>query len=102
MTRLRQWERGRQGLWFGAGLALLPLGCTELPPSTELSTERSAVINGVLSDETQDGVVFVDGGTNGLCSGSLIAPNVVLTALHCIAHNDKTGVFTCNSDGTLT
>ena len=59
------------------------------------------MINGVLSDDSQDGVVFVDGGTNGLCSGSLIAPNVVLTALHCIANNDKTGVFTCNPDGTL-
>jgi hypothetical protein len=101
MMRSRRSRPTPRWLYSGAGLALLPLACTDARSLEAVSTEQGAVIHGVLSDETQDGVVFVDGGTNGLCSGSLIAPNVVLTALHCVAENDKTGVFTCNSDGTL-
>ncbi len=35
------------------------------------------------------------------CTGTLVAPNLVLTALHCVAPL-RDADFTCNSDGTVT
>jgi S1-C subfamily serine protease len=51
---------------------------------------HAKILGGTDSDASQDAVVsltFPDGG----CSGTLIAPNLVLTALHCVASIDQTG-----------
>jgi MYXO-CTERM domain-containing protein len=40
---------------------------------------------------------------NGIaCSAALIAPDVVVTALHCVSEFDLDKSFSCQSDGTLT
>lgn len=72
-------------------LALLLLGCqsgdTSAEQTTRFGTVETAIMGGYQSfDDTS--VVLITrwgGGGFGLCSGSLIAPNVVLTAQHCIA-----------------
>lgn len=60
------------------------------------------VIGGVPSGAEHDGVVvlanFVNGARVGLCSATLVAPNLVLTARHCVSNADSS--VACNTDGT--
>jgi hypothetical protein len=89
----------------GAGLALLVacLGCT--PVDASVGTIASAIVYGELSPDggVEDGVLLlrttVDGGEL-LCSASLVAPNLVLTARHCMAHLVQ-GRFNCTVRGEL-
>src|SRR4051812_23231959 len=52
-------------------------------------------------DDGESGVVALRVGTGStfeLCSGALIAPNLVLTARHCVTHNATTSV-SCDDKG---
>jgi hypothetical protein len=82
------------------GLLVCSFGCTDAQLSPPEQQERSSIVNGTLSTDADNSVVLVAGPTNG-CSGTLIAPNVVLTALHCVAQFDASARFTCNPDGSL-
>jgi hypothetical protein len=70
----------------------------------ELGQNQQAIVHGERSDDTDDVVLYVlarRGTPEGTaCTGTLIAPNVVITALHCIS-NARLGEFSCNPDGTL-
>lgn len=53
----------------------------------QLSTQQQAIKGGV-TDSTTSGIVgmyAISGRSGGVCSGTLIAPNLVLTAQHCVA-----------------
>jgi hypothetical protein len=82
-------------------LALLPplTGCTDGEATTP-GHAQSTIISGHLSDAIDDGVVSVQAMGHG-CTGTLIAPSVVLTALHCIVDFDEFAIINCKSDGTL-
>jgi MYXO-CTERM domain-containing protein len=80
---------------FLAPTALLVLSCGA-PPPAERTASSSSAIQGGQADTTHTFVVGViaDLGKNvsGLCTGTLLAPNLVVTARHCIAPPSGTTV----------
>lgn len=87
-------------LGLSASLALA--GCTS--SASDLAAVRRAIINGEKSGPDDDAAVgigiFTDnGGFAGACSGVLIAPNLVLSARHCVSEVENAGIL-CSSDGT--
>ena len=61
-------------------------------------------MNGEISDDEEANVVRVyaspEGSDEFSCTGTLVAPNLVFTAVHCVAHYTG-GRFHCEADGTL-
>src|SRR5262245_19638512 len=92
---------GGVSLWCGAvaALALIAgVGCSSpedarsAAPSLALGSVQQPIIGGALDEDTA-GVVGLAldlgrRGAAGHCSGTLIAPNLVLTARHCVAFTD--------------
>ncbi len=89
-----------------AGICVLLLGCGGDPgPSLSWAHSRQAVVGGEPSGEGDDFVVHLTAGTQNVrsgCSATLIAPNVVLTALHCVSNYDHANdEVACDEDGAL-
>jgi MYXO-CTERM domain-containing protein len=80
---------------FFAPIALLALSCGA-PPPAERTSWTSSAIQGGQADTTHTFVVGVlaqlGGGVSGLCTGTLLAPNLAITARHCIAPPSGTTV----------
>jgi hypothetical protein len=78
----------RQPLSTLVVLALAPAfgawGCSHDDPPQERSARHAASLAGATPDAESTAVVYVRG-----CTGTLIAPNVVLTARHCAASLDE-------------
>lgn len=56
---------------------------------------RAAIVGGSPSSAAEDSVVLIAMTGGGFCSGTLIAPNLVLTARHCVSNVDEnTGAVT--------
>ncbi len=101
-------SRGPRALVLSVIGSVFVLGCS-VPPSKEDVGERagsvaSPVLNG--HDSSDDAAVRVesadaDGGTVAICSGHLVAPNLVVTARHCVLLIGADKDFFCNPDGTL-
>ncbi len=82
------------------GLAVCSAACTNAGTGPSLEIEQDGIVRGNLSTDADNAVVSLVGPVNG-CSGTLIAPNVVLTAMHCVTQFDTNARFTCNPDGSL-
>src|SRR5271165_6381141 len=87
---------------FLAPIALLGVSCGAPPVSSlagepaERTASTSSAIQGGQPDTTHTFVVGViaqfGGGVSGLCTGTLLAPNLAVTARHCIAPPSGTTV----------
>src|SRR5690606_23247825 len=76
-------------LWVG-----LSLGCSANDVPFEVSRSSDAIEQGQVDDEADSvfRIVTRTGGFNALCSSTLIAPNLLLTARHCVARTEGTEV----------
>jgi hypothetical protein len=83
----------------------LSLGCSAAPSTETRESTASApeaIINGKNSDATQDAVVLIVDEQIGFeCTGTLLAPNLVLTARHCVSNTADQG-FSCSMAGVGT
>jgi hypothetical protein len=95
--------------WRSAVLLLLPaavVGCSEdgggLPYCGDLRVLREPILNGVdgpepsvvaLSADQARAVGFLNLGGTHACTGTLVAPGVVLTAAHCLRFDPPTVTF---------
>lgn len=83
--------------WRRAMTALLPtllIGCQSVDaPEEGVSDDEAAIIGGNASGPEDDATVLLLEGGHAFCTATLIAPNVLLTALHCVAESigDKVG-----------
>jgi hypothetical protein len=78
--------------------AFLLLGCGSLDPQ-DVHTQRSAIVGGIDSVAAQDSVVQLR-QPRGLCSATLVAPNLVLTARHCVSAAPATVTnYQCDASG---
>lgn len=91
------------GLLCGAFAA----ACAGSPEDGAPARVALAVAGGEISGAADDFVValkahqpepYDDGG----CSGTLVAPNLVLTALHCVSVFDTQAAYGCEPDGSAT
>ena len=83
------------------GGAALLVGCADSRASAPgadrgdaiaVGTAREAIIGGTLSTASQDATVMLTDHGDFACTGTLIAPNLVLTARHCVSQlDDGTG-----------
>lgn len=87
-------------------LMLLPVGCGTAPDAPgEL---REAVIGGEETGPAHAGVLYVTSEVRELSSGTvvkigtgaLVAPNLLLTALHVVSKNPSNVPFTCDASGS--
>jgi len=86
-----------------AGLAACSSGEETTAANEPVGTARSAVIKGKPSDASQDAVVLLvhydpQARSFGQCTGTLLAPRLVLTARHCVGDTDAYAA--CTADGT--
>jgi hypothetical protein len=92
------WER-----WLTAIACATCLGCSDAP-ANHLDRVRTAIVDGEPSGSEDDGVLMIravpDAETELICTASLVAPNLLLTARHCVSYFTD-GLFNCSVRGEL-
>lgn len=74
-------------------VALLAAGCSVSPARERTSTTAGAIIEGRESGPEQDAVVllFHDGPGHQTCTATMLAPNLLVTARHCVGSLAESG-----------
>jgi MYXO-CTERM domain-containing protein len=86
-------------------ILLLAAACGEGTDDPTFGSLQQAVVNGEVSTDNDNSAVYIltspETGDAVNCTGTVVAPNLVATALHCVTHSTL-GFFTCEPDGSLT
>jgi hypothetical protein len=87
----------RSAAIFGVGLAAGACSSSATPdePRERTGSTAAMVIGGTASTQAQNAVVLIEGlGARGRysCTGTLVAPNLVLTARHCVSATVDAGI----------
>ena len=72
--------------------------------SSSIGSTGSAIIGGEPSDASQDFVIVIANLKDpaGLeCNANVVAPNLLVTARHCVGKLDKTKTVSCNVTATV-
>ena len=72
------------GLSFALAACAAPVGDSAEPSETA----KHSIVGGTPSPASQDATVLVSEAGSATCTGVLIAPNLVLTARHCVTYYD--------------
>jgi hypothetical protein len=76
-------------------LACLAISCAPSTPVEHTATRSDAIIAGRESGTDQDAVVLLYlANRNQTCTGTMVAPNLLVTARHCVGEADEDGVVT--------
>jgi len=104
VTRRSRFSDGVLSLASTAYGLALPFACACAPsPGEATASHGEAVVYGAPSGPEEDAVVFVIARASTLtarCTGTLVAPNLVITARHCVAEFAPRP-FTCTPEGEL-
>src|SRR5687767_8137560 len=69
-----------------------------------IGVQRHAIIDGEASGSDDDGVLMIravlEDQREVICTASLVAPNLLLTARHCVSYLTE-GLFSCSVEGDL-
>jgi hypothetical protein len=91
---------GRLALVGGLlAVASVQCGGNSLHDGEPISTQSQPIIGGSLVDGPGAPVLLLH-GPEGDCSAPLVAPNLIVTTRHCVAHNTM-GAFGCSAQGDL-
>ncbi len=92
-------ERMRVAKAVASALAGGWLACCSSGPSSELTASSASAVQGGMLDTTHTFAVGVVQRANqiGLCSGALLAANLVATARHCVTQQMASNAVDCNS-----
>ncbi len=90
------------GIGLATSLVALALtttvGCSVEATDEQAASQASPIIDGTASGADHDSVMLIVIRGKGACTGTLVAPNLVLTARHCVTETD--GGALCKVDGT--
>ena len=83
-------------LWGVIAGSLLLHGCADAEPT---AIAEEPILFGVPTGLKDDAVLRLS-SPSGMCSAALVAPNLVVTARHCVAVVEREAGLACNPDGT--
>lgn len=97
----------RRGLTWIARSSAMAIACTAIGACVAeddgTGATDDAIFGGSADTPANDAVVFLSTltgpGLLGLCTGALVAPNLVLTARHCVSRAVSNGGVSCNQNG---
>jgi hypothetical protein len=79
------------------------LGCGQADDGPVLGSTEQPIVYGAPSEDAENSVVFVlmsSPNNQASCTGTMVAPNLMATALHCVTSKEA-AFFSCLPDGTV-